>query len=307
MEDRLSRGREVRPGLAALTLVGILVITAGWWALALWPGSAADPEWLVRTRAACFGSAPGGLPSVGGWILLIGQPLGMIGVLLAVWGDALRRDLRWLRGTHVGEGVVLAVPILVLLGLTWSGGVVARALGIGVPTPPAPVGVSVVTNEDVGAFVLVDQEGRRHSLLERSPRPTLVTFAFGRCETVCPTLLHDLRRERRTAGWSTVPILVITVDPWRDTPARLPTLMQQWQLEPTDAALSGSPEEVEAVLDALGVVRVRDQRTGSVDHVAGVLLLEGGRVRGRLEGGWGDVTTFLTDRGALSRARSDTR
>ena len=201
---------------------------------------------------------------------------------------------------------MLAVPILVLLGLTWSGGVVARGLGIGVPTPPAPVGVSVVTNEDVGAFVLVDQEGRRHSLLERSPGPTLVTFAFGRCEIVCPTLLHDLRRERRTAGWSDVPILVITVDPWRDTPARLPTLMQQWQLEPTDAALSGSPEEVKAVLDTLGVVRVRDERTGSVDHVAGVLLLEGGRVRGRLEGGWGDVTTFVTEGGALSRARSGT-
>jgi protein SCO1/2 len=306
VEDRLRGGERVRPGLAALTLVGILVISAGWWALALWPASTAAPDWLLRTRAACFGAAPGGLPSAGGWILLIGEPIGMLGVLVMVWGDALRRDLRWLQGSHVGEAVVLAVPILVLLGLSWSGGVVARTLGIGVPTPPAPAGVPVVANEDVRAFVLVDQEGSRRSLAERSPGPTLVTFAFGRCETVCPTLLHDLRRERRTAGWSDVPILVITVDPWRDTPARLPTLMQQWQLEPTDAALSGTPEEVEAVLDALGVVRVRDQRTGSVDHVAGVLLLEGGRVRGRLEGGWADVTALLAAVGALSRAQSDT-
>ena len=47
--------RAGRPGLALLTLVAIIAITAAWWALALWPVGASAPEWLARTRSACFG------------------------------------------------------------------------------------------------------------------------------------------------------------------------------------------------------------------------------------------------------------
>ena len=45
--------------LAALGL--ILLITAGWWALALWP-IAVHPGWLARTREVCFGTGLDGLP-----------------------------------------------------------------------------------------------------------------------------------------------------------------------------------------------------------------------------------------------------
>ena len=55
-------------GLSLLAAVG--VITAAWWALALWPFDAGAPTWLVRTRFACFGAADNGLPHAGGnsWI-----------------------------------------------------------------------------------------------------------------------------------------------------------------------------------------------------------------------------------------------
>ena len=69
-------------GAPALLLV--LVITAAWWALALWPTGAAEPESLLRTRAACFGSTARGLPDARDWVLLIGEPLGMPGVLVVV-------------------------------------------------------------------------------------------------------------------------------------------------------------------------------------------------------------------------------
>ena len=44
----------------------------------------------ARARSASA-RRPTGLPDAGGWLLLIGQPIGMIGVLVAVWGAELRR------------------------------------------------------------------------------------------------------------------------------------------------------------------------------------------------------------------------
>ncbi len=306
MEDRLTTPRVVRPGLAALTLLGILGITAGWWALALWPASTATPDWLVRTRAACFGVRPGGLPSAGGWILLVGEPIGMLGVLVVVWGEALRADLRRWRASRLGGAVLIAVPILLLLGLTWSGKVVTRALGVGVDAVPAPEGASTTTDLEVVGIELTDQDGMRRTLADIGRRPALLTFAFGRCTTVCPTLLPDLRRARRTANRPDIPIVVITVDPWRDTPARLATVTQHWQLEPGDIALSGSVAEVEQALDSLGVVRTRNLTTGDVDHLATVLLLESGRVQHRLDGGWGGIDALLAQQSPRTPARTGT-
>jgi hypothetical protein len=41
---------------------------------------------VTVTRAVCFGAARDELPNAGGWVLLVGQPLGMLGILLTAWG-----------------------------------------------------------------------------------------------------------------------------------------------------------------------------------------------------------------------------
>ena len=79
--SRLARG-----ALAAMGLVSV-----AWWALALWPASAATPEWLLRTREVCFGASRDTLPNAGGWILLIGEPItanlliGLVAVFAGIW------------------------------------------------------------------------------------------------------------------------------------------------------------------------------------------------------------------------------
>jgi hypothetical protein len=62
-------------------------VTAAWWALALWPVRA-TPEWLARARTVCFNVGPSGLPDASGWLVLVGQPLGMLAALMAIWGDS---------------------------------------------------------------------------------------------------------------------------------------------------------------------------------------------------------------------------
>jgi protein SCO1 len=286
------RQRTGRPGLALLTLLAIVAITTAWWALALWPAGASEPEWL----AACFGAARGRLPDAGGWILLIGEPLGMMGVFLAIWRQSLAEDLRRMRTDPLWRIVVgnLTVAAIVAFGLL--GARVAR--GYGVVSSVATRDAGVLTRLDAVApsVTLVDQHQQRVSLGDFRGRPALLTVAFGHCTTVCPTVVGDLMAARRSSSRTDVRLLVLTLDPWRDTPDRLPTLAAHWTLEPEDRVLSGSVGDVEAALDALGVARTRNETTGAVDHTATVFFIDDhGRIAWRLDGWWGAVTTLLED------------
>ena len=256
-------------------LAVIIGVTAGWWALALYPASV-QPEWLARTRLACFGAAPGGLPNAGGWVLLVGEPLGMLGVLLAGWGGALRRDLAVLVGRWWGRALVAGVALSLLAGASFTAVYVRRvaaqdaeSFASGLPREQwAPV------RQPVPVLSLVDQRGRTFDLRSLRGRPVLVTFAFAHCATVCPTLVRRVMRARDDAGRDGVPLVVVTVDPWRDAPARLPTIARAWNLQDGDLVLSGEVDAVNRTLDAWGVARTRDPSTGDVAHASPVLLVD---------------------------------
>ena len=111
-----------------------------------------------------------------------------------------------------------------------------------------------------------------------------MTFAFAHCETVCPLVVrHVLDAQRRlreqadsgALAAERVPrVVVVTLDPWRDTPARLPHLARSWELGDDGDALSGEIDEVNAVLDAWGVARERDAATGDLSHPPLVYVLD---------------------------------
>ena len=86
-----------RAWVALGALGTVLAITIGWWALALWPVDAETPAWFVRTREVCFGAMASGLPNAGGWLLLVGQPLGMLLILVIGWPDSVSTTCIWPR------------------------------------------------------------------------------------------------------------------------------------------------------------------------------------------------------------------
>ncbi len=279
--------RPARPGVASLALLSIVVITAAWWALALWPAGAVEPEWLLRTRAVCFGSMPGGLPDAGGWIVLIGEPLGMLGVLLAVWGRALGDDLRRMYADWRWRPVMVVTAIASVFGIVKAGQQVAFIAGLDQTPVFSQSGTPIAVDIDATSHDLIDQLGRRTSLADFRSRPVILTFAFGHCATVCPVVVHDVRAARVAANRAEVPLVVITLDPWRDTPEHLPMIASAWELGPVDRVLSGSVESVERALDVLGVQRRRDERTGDIEHVSVVMVTDArGHVVRRLDGGW---------------------
>ena len=225
--------RRARAAVAALT--AIVAITASWWALALWPMEADAPEWIVRTRDVCFGAGASTLPDLAGWLVLVGQPIGMIGLLIAVWGTELRAGLGLLMARTAGQmatGVVLA---LIVGGLAAT---VARVRTSGLEVFPAGT-VDLATqltrvNDAAPAVSLIDQSGGPLHLESFRGRPLIVTFAFAHCATVCPAAVADVLAARRVLDDAHPVVLIITLDPWRDTPDRLQSIAESWNLT-TDA------------------------------------------------------------------------
>jgi protein SCO1/2 len=273
------------------------MITAGWWALALWPAGAIEPEWLSRTRAACFGSEPGGLPDVRGWIVLIGEPAGMVGLLVAIWGQSLRADLRRLREDSLWRVLGGGFAAVTVVGFVALGVRVTRAFALGNAPISRATGLRTGLDLATPRVELTDQHGRRVSFGDYRGRPALVTFAFGHCTTVCPTIVREVAAARRRATRQDVRLVVVTLDPWRDTPDRLPSLAARWELARDDRVLSGAVAEVEAALDALGIGRGRNETTGDIEHGGTVLLLdERGKISWRMDGDWQRVEELLARR-----------
>jgi protein SCO1/2 len=269
-----------RAGIAIAALAAIVAVTAAWWALALWPAGDATPAWVLRTREVCFGTTESGLPNAGGWVLLIGQPLGMIAFLAFAWGEELRAGFSAAMSRVAGQLAIGAAAALVVAGL--SGAVVrVRTAGL----EPFSTGAGDIAaqltrvNDAAPALALVDQDGREITLEALRGRPVLVGFAFAHCPTVCPMIVSDMLNAQRTLTDEAPIVLIVTLDPWRDTPARLPAMARQWELPAGAHVLSGPTASVERTLNAWRVPRVRNEKTGDIVHPAIVYVVDGnGRI-----------------------------
>jgi protein SCO1 len=279
---------DARAWAAVAALGAILVIAASWWALALWPVDGATPEWFLRTREVCFGTVRDGLPNAGGWILLIGQPLGMVALLAIVWPADLRAGFAKLLSRVPGQLVAGATAAAIVAGL---GGVVVRVAGAGVETfaagPDRDVVATLTRIDDAPpAMALVDQHGETVTLEAFRGRPVLVTFAFAHCDTICPLVVTDVTTAAARLSGDPPVVLVVTLDPWRDTPSRLPSIARAWGLPGDAHVLSGEAMAVERVLNAWRIPRVRNERTGDVSHPSLVYVLNrDGRITYVVPGG----------------------
>jgi cytochrome oxidase Cu insertion factor (SCO1/SenC/PrrC family) len=297
--EPLARASRGESRAAVLALGFVLVVSALWWALALWPTPGAPPAWLARARWVCFNVGPSGLPDAAGWLLLAGQPAGLVAVLVAGWGGALREGLRELWSRSAGRALCAACAACIGVGLAAAAVRVAQGAGFDaqggapleaeLPPPSYPR-----LDRPAPELGLLDQRGEPLALARLRGRPALVTFAFGHCETVCPLLVRDVREAQRRlresgADPERVPrIAVVTLDPWRDTPSRLPALAQSWGLAAGEQAfvLSGAVPEVNALLDRWKVPRARNQTNGQLDHPALVYVLDAqGRIAYASNGG----------------------
>ena len=303
MEDRLTEDRLAVRHWASLAALGaILLITLGWWALALWPLSDAAPPALLRARVVCFGTSDSGLPSGIGWMMLTGEPIMITLLLLGVaGGTTIREALERVAHHALGRWALAATALGTVAALTLAGARVTYALGLRGPGP-SEIGADVATasrlDRPAPPLQLVDQYGSVVTLAALRGRPVLVTFAYAHCETVCPLVVQNLVRaqNRLAAKGAALQLIVITLDPWRDTPARLPDIARQWGLPDGAHVLSGSVPDVEATLDRWGISRSRDLHNGDVTHPQLVYVIDASGTIAFVATGDADMIAELVDR-----------
>jgi protein SCO1/2 len=128
-----------------------------------------------------------------------------------------------------------------------------------------------------GPFKLTDQNGATITDQSLKGRPFLVFFGFTHCPEVCPTALFDMSEIFNKLGPDAdkVNALFVTVDPERDTPAKLKEYLSSFN--PRLIGVGGEPEALAAVAKAYRVyykkVPLKDGDY-TMDHTAIVYLMD---------------------------------
>ncbi len=256
-----------------------LVITTVWWVLALAP-VASPPAWLEAARSVCFGTTASGLPDTYGWLVLAAAPGTMLVAVVVTWGRELALGLRAMRRSGLGRLALASVCVWLVGGVTAATARIADGLAVErISYDPTDLGELPEHYPRLGtavpAFALVDQDGRAFRSEDLRGRVTLLTFAFAHCHTICPAIVQTMRSVAAQLGPESPQIAVITLDPWRDTPGRLPQMHKDWQMPSTVRVLSGEVGEVTRTLDGFQVPWTRDEATGDVTHPALVYAIDG--------------------------------
>jgi cytochrome oxidase Cu insertion factor (SCO1/SenC/PrrC family) len=228
----------------------------------------------------------------------------MLGFLLAMWGRQLWGNFHTLSRFFSGRlliGLLIAVP---LVGGLWVGQRVVtasqRTTAFAPLSPASPLPRDYPRLERPAPdFALLDQHGHTLSLAAQRGEVRILTFAFGHCSTICPTIVHTARAALEGSADVSPGLWVITLDPWRDTPGALPALAAKWQLTGEKMhLLSADIDTVLAVLNAYNMPQQRDLRTGDITHPALVYVID---ANGRIAYAFNNPTTaWLID--ALRRA-----
>lgn len=262
---------------AAALLLWVLAALL-WWAFAFAPLPSEPPAWLSAARHACFGTAEDGLPAAHGWMLLILGPASFLVGIVTLWGREVPATLAGALRRRGGRLLVAALALAVVFEGAWVLRKVEAARAAGAWS--AAIHVDGALPEDYPRqtgpapdFALVDQHAARVSLGDLRGRRVALTFVFAHCQTLCPLVVDTLKQASQDAGPLTV--LLVTLDPWRDTPRTLPGLARQWALPDGFHVLSSRRvEDVVRVSERYGVTFTRDERTGDIVHPGLVFLID---------------------------------
>ena len=127
----------------------------------------------------------------------------------------------------------------------------------------------------VPEFTLTDTSGGSFNRPELQGAPTLVFFGFTHCPDVCPSTLVKLAQVRRRAGIERLRVLLVSVDPQRDTPAALGVYVHAF--DPQFEGLTGDAGTIRRLAANFGVAVNRVELPGgdyTMDHSAVVFLLD---------------------------------
>ncbi len=172
-----------------------------------------------------------------------------------------------------------------LLGAAVFAGCDGEAAGRDATGPPgAPATADGSSHLDVydeigGDFTLTDHRGESFRLAETGGKVRLLFFGYAMCPDVCPLTLSRVVQARQLLGDEAAELLTlfVSVDPERDTPARLADYLRYFSLGEA-VGLTGGREEIDAVVDLFRATYEK-QDAGSaagylISHTSYLFLLD---------------------------------
>lgn len=128
-----------------------------------------------------------------------------------------------------------------------------------------------------GPFSLTDQNGRTVTDKDFKGEPFLVFFGFTNCPDVCPTTLYEMSEVLKRLGpdANKTAALFVSVDPDRDTPAKLKMYLSSFH--PRVFGLTGTEAQVDAIKKEYRVYSKKvPLKNGdyTIDHTAVVYLMD---------------------------------
>jgi protein SCO1/2 len=143
---------------------------------------------------------------------------------------------------------------------------------------PAPSRFAVI--RDAPPFTLTTQDGKPFSLADLKGKVVLVSFIFTTCSGSCPATtsrMVTIQRELHSRGMlkdGRVQLLSITLDPARDTPAKLRDYMKLYDIDPASwTMLTGSVDDVTRTFTSWGMW-ARPADNGQLDHPSRIFLVD---------------------------------
>lgn len=137
---------------------------------------------------------------------------------------------------------------------------------------------SDITGTNLGKDLsLVGTDGKTKTLADYSGKVVVAFFGFTQCPDVCPTALAQLAQVMQTLGADAdrVQVLLITVDPERDTPAIMREYVKAF--DPRFEGLTGTLAQVRQTAGSFKAYFAKSPRPDgdySVDHTAAFYLFD---------------------------------
>jgi protein SCO1/2 len=134
---------------------------------------------------------------------------------------------------------------------------------------------------------LTDQHGKSWDWRTRRGTPQVVAMFYTSCRYICPLIVDSgkaVEHALTPAERAHLGILLISMDPKRDTPDALMSVAAKRKLDPAHWSLASPPADgVRSVAGVLGV-RYRQLADGEFNHTSALVLLDAdGRILARTE------------------------
>lgn len=174
-------------------------------------------------------------------------------------------------GQTAGSGRQLGLALLLALFVA-AAAAAAPGFKAGVFDPP----------RQAPDFSLQGTNGKELKLSQYRGKVVLLAFGYSHCLSVCPITLNTFAQALHgmSAAAAGVQVVYVTVDPGRDTPARLKAFLDQFSQ--TFVGGTGSEQQLQQVRKDYGVsaTKIPDGKDYMYDHSSSIYLIDRlGRIR----------------------------